>query len=149
MFFLFLNYSGQFSSVTQSCLTLCDPMDCCSSSFPVHHQLAVVDGNLGGSFDALTCQNKNLVIICLISFLLYFTGKYIQNLGISMLENKLNFSITDHFRDWKSSLQIRVFTSTVPLLCHFKCKWIHQLPEGSNIWEKLTLGYFSPDFQFC
>ena len=30
---------NQFSSVAQSCLTLCDPMDCCRSSFPVHHQL--------------------------------------------------------------------------------------------------------------
>ena len=29
----------QFSSVTQSCLTLCDPMDCSSPGFPVHHQL--------------------------------------------------------------------------------------------------------------
>ena len=29
----------QFSSVTQSCLTLCDPMDCRTSGFPVHHQL--------------------------------------------------------------------------------------------------------------
>ena len=28
----------QFSSVTQSCLTLCDPMDCSTSGFPVHHQ---------------------------------------------------------------------------------------------------------------
>ena len=28
----------QFSSVTHSCPTLCDPMDC-SSGFPVHHQL--------------------------------------------------------------------------------------------------------------
>ena len=28
-----------FSSVTQSCLTLCDPMDCNTPSFPVHHQL--------------------------------------------------------------------------------------------------------------
>ena len=26
------------SSVTQSCLTLCDPMDCSMSGFPVHHQ---------------------------------------------------------------------------------------------------------------
>ena len=26
-------------SVTQSCLTLCDPMDCSTPSFPVHHQL--------------------------------------------------------------------------------------------------------------
>ena len=29
----------QFSSVTQSCLTLFDPMDCSKPGFPVHHQL--------------------------------------------------------------------------------------------------------------
>ena len=29
----------QFSSVTQSCPTLCDPMDCSMPGFPVHHQL--------------------------------------------------------------------------------------------------------------
>ena len=29
----------QFSSVAQSCLTLCDPMDCSTPIFPVHHQL--------------------------------------------------------------------------------------------------------------
>ena len=29
----------QFSSVTQSCLTLCDPMDCSTLGFLVHHQL--------------------------------------------------------------------------------------------------------------
>ena len=29
----------QFSSVTQSCETLCDPMDCSKQVFPVHHQL--------------------------------------------------------------------------------------------------------------
>ena len=27
----------QFSSVTQSCLTLCDPMDCSMPGLPVHH----------------------------------------------------------------------------------------------------------------
>ena len=31
--------SVQFSSVTQSCLTLCDPMNCSTSGLPVHHQL--------------------------------------------------------------------------------------------------------------
>ena len=31
--------SVQFISVTQSCLTLCDPMDCSTPVFPVHHQL--------------------------------------------------------------------------------------------------------------
>ena len=29
----------QFSSVTPSCPTLCDPMDCSTPGFPVHHQL--------------------------------------------------------------------------------------------------------------
>ena len=31
--------SVQFSSVTQSCLTLCDPMNHSAPGFPVHHQL--------------------------------------------------------------------------------------------------------------
>ena len=31
---------GKFSFVTQSCLTLCDPMDCSTPGFPVHHQLS-------------------------------------------------------------------------------------------------------------
>ena len=31
--------SVQFSSVAQSCPTLCDSMDCSSPGFPVHHQL--------------------------------------------------------------------------------------------------------------
>ena len=35
--------SVQFSSVTQSCPTLCDPMDCSTAGFPVHHQLSEFD----------------------------------------------------------------------------------------------------------
>ena len=31
--------SVQFSSVTQSCPTICDPIDCRMPGFPVHHQL--------------------------------------------------------------------------------------------------------------
>ena len=34
VYFLF-----QFSLVTQSCLTICDPMDCSTPGLPVHHQL--------------------------------------------------------------------------------------------------------------
>ena len=30
----------EFSSVTQSCPTLCDPMDCSTPDLPVHHQLS-------------------------------------------------------------------------------------------------------------
>ena len=33
------NYLLQFSSVAQSCPTLCDPMNCSTPGLPVHHQL--------------------------------------------------------------------------------------------------------------
>ena len=43
LFFIFfsvhLSKSAQVSSVTQSCPTLCDPMDCSTPDFLVHHQL--------------------------------------------------------------------------------------------------------------
>ena len=35
----FLLISVQFSSVAQSCLTLCSPVDCRMPGLPVHHQL--------------------------------------------------------------------------------------------------------------
>ena len=34
-----ITFSVHFSSVTQSCMTLCDPMDCSTPGFPDHHQL--------------------------------------------------------------------------------------------------------------
>ena len=30
---------GQFSSIAQSCLTLCNPIDCNTPDFPAQHQL--------------------------------------------------------------------------------------------------------------
>ena len=36
---LFMSFVAQFCSVIQSCLTLCDPMDCSTPGFPVRHQL--------------------------------------------------------------------------------------------------------------
>ena len=44
----------QFSSVAQSLLTLCDPMDCSTSGFPVHHQLPeLAQTHLHGVSDAI------------------------------------------------------------------------------------------------
>ena len=34
-----LLYHHQFSSISQSCPTLCDPMDCSMPGLPIHHQL--------------------------------------------------------------------------------------------------------------
>ena len=36
---IILSASVQFSSVAQSCSTLCDPVDCSTTGLPVHHQL--------------------------------------------------------------------------------------------------------------
>ena len=37
--FIFCRLESQFSSVTQLCPTLCDPMNCSTPGLPVHHQL--------------------------------------------------------------------------------------------------------------
>ena len=44
IYFCFIDYAKafdrvQFSSVSQSCLTLCDPMNCSIPGLPSHHQL--------------------------------------------------------------------------------------------------------------
>ena len=36
---LYIRTLFQFSSVTQTCLTLCNPLDCSMLGLPVHHQL--------------------------------------------------------------------------------------------------------------
>ena len=40
-----MSVTVQCSSVAQSCLTLCNPMDCSMPGFPVHHQLSRVYPN--------------------------------------------------------------------------------------------------------
>ena len=39
----------QFSSVAQSCLTLCDPMNCSMPGLPVHHKPSVLHGKWKGT----------------------------------------------------------------------------------------------------
>ena len=39
--YLYIEWNIQFSSVPQSYLTLCDPMDCSTPGLPVHHQFLV------------------------------------------------------------------------------------------------------------
>ena len=64
----------QFSSVTQSCLTLCDPMDCSMPGFPVHHQLP--EAYIALVMDGLSvCQ----------SFCPDYTCKWKQNTDLNCL----------------------------------------------------------------
>ena len=48
--------SVQFSSVAQSCLTLCDPMNCSMPGLPVHHQLPESHPNPCASNHLILCH---------------------------------------------------------------------------------------------
>ena len=50
----------QFSSVAQSCLTHCDPMDCSTPGFPVHHQLP----RLLKLMSVLVMLSNHLILCC-------------------------------------------------------------------------------------
>ena len=56
----------QFNSVTQSCPTLCDPMDYSTPSFPVHHQLQSLLKLM--SIDSVMPSN-HLILYCSLLFL--------------------------------------------------------------------------------
>ena len=54
-YFIIISYnSDQFRSVTQSCLTVCNPMDCSTPGLPIHHQLPeLVQTHAHGVGDAI------------------------------------------------------------------------------------------------
>ena len=56
LFLIFL----QFGSLTQSCLTLCDLMDCRTAGFPVHHQLPELAQTLNTNFQSCITNSWSL-----------------------------------------------------------------------------------------
>ena len=58
--------SFQFSSAIQSCLTLCDPMDCSTPGFPVHHQLLELAQLMSIE---LVMPSNHLILSCPLLFL--------------------------------------------------------------------------------
>ena len=67
--------SDQFSSVAQSCLTLCYLMDCSTPGFPVHHQLLELAqthihlvGDAIQPSQGVVLQNDLLVPFCITQF---------------------------------------------------------------------------------
>ena len=97
-------YSVMFSSVTQSCPTFCDPMDCSMPGLPVHHQLPdLTQTHVHWVSDAI--QPSHPVIpfsSCLQSFpepgsfqmsQIFISGG--QNIGISASASVLPMNIQD------------------------------------------------------
>ena len=67
---IFVLSSVQFSSVAQSCLTLCDPMNCSTPGLPVHHQLPeFTQAHVHRVGDAIQPSHPLLSLLLLPSFL--------------------------------------------------------------------------------
>ena len=138
------------SSVTQLSPTLCDPMDCSTSGFRVHHQLPDV-GNLS-SVKLLSIESvmsSNNLILCLLLLLLssifpnirVFSNESAtsggQNTGVSALTSVLPMKTQDRFPlGWTSWISLqskglqRVFSNTTVQKYQF---FNTQLSSQSNI----------------
>ena len=117
-----------FSSVTQSYLTLCDPMDCSTPGFPVHHQLGVHPNPCPFSQGCHPTISSSIVPFysCLQSFpasrsfpmsQLFSSGG--QNIGVSASVSVLPMNIQDSFPlGWTGWISLqskglsRVFSNT-------------------------------------
>ena len=98
---------NQFSSVAQSCPTLCDPMDCSTPGFTVHHQLLeLAQAHVHWVSDTIQ-PSYPLVIpfsFCLQSFpvsgsfpMSQFFASGGQSIGVSALASVLPVNIKDWF----------------------------------------------------
>ena len=96
---------NQFSSVPQSCLTLCDPMDCSMPSFPVHRQfLVLAQTHVHRVNDAIQPSHSFPFSFCLQSFpasesfpvsLFFASGG--QSIGVSASTSVIPMNTQDWF----------------------------------------------------
>ena len=106
----------QFSSVAQSCPTLCDPMDCSIPSFPVHHQSL----SLLKLMSMESAMPSNHVILCHPLFLLPSIFPSIRVFSNeSVLRNRWP-------KYWSFSFSISI-SSEYSGLIHFRMDWLDLL----------------------
>ena len=120
-------YNDQFSSVAESCLTLCDPMDSSTPGFPAHHQ-----------FPELPQTHAHRVIDAI-------QPQYQPHLSDSALSKTMQEISEDsriHFYDFNSSMNIK---NTQPMNNTFQSMAIlHFIRRMDKLRRKLTsLKYIS------
>ena len=107
-------YSVQFSSVLQSCLMLCDPMDYSTPGFPVHHQL----WELAQTPSSLWCHPT-------ISSSVIPYSSCLQSSPASG-----SFAMSQFFPSGGSSIGVSASTSVLPMyiqLISFRTDWLDLL----------------------
>ena len=101
-------YEAEFSSITQSCPTLCDFMDCSTPGFPVHYQLPeLAQTHVHGVGDTIQPSSVVPFSSCLQSF--PASGSFLrsqfflsgQSIGVSASTSVLPMNVQDWFPlDW-------------------------------------------------
>jgi len=105
--------SVQFSSVAQSCLTLCDPMNCSTPGLPAHHQVP-------DSMSITSMMPSNLLILCCPLFLL---PSIFPSFRVFSNESALCIRWPKY---WSFSFNIRP-SSKHPALISFRMDWLDLL----------------------
>ena len=120
----------QFSSVAQLCPTLCDPMDCSTPGFPVHHQFPeLIQTHVHQVSDAFATISSSVVpfFCCLQSFPVsesfprsHFFTSGAQSIRVSASASVLPKNIQDWFLLGLTnliSLQSKEITFLYPFIC--------------------------------
>ena len=113
---IFKACSIQFSSITQSCLPLCDPMDCSTSGFPVRQQLPeLAQTQVHRVSDAI-----NHLILC---FPLFFLPSIFPSIRVCSKESVLSIR---WWKYWSFSFSISP-SSEYSGLISFRMDWLDLL----------------------
>ena len=113
---LFLIRSVQFSSVTQSCPTLCNPMNCSTPGLLVHHQ---VPESTQTMFIESVMPSNHLILCCPLLLL----PSIFPNIKVFSNESALHISWP---KDWSFSFNISP-SNEHPGLISFRMDWLDLL----------------------
>ena len=111
----------KFSSVAQSCLTLCDPMDCGTPSFPVHHQLLeLTQPHVYRVSDA-----SNYLFLCLPLLLLTSIFPTIRVFSNELVHSLLEKGMANHFSilALRTPITVLLFPKEIPKNNKMKYNW--------------------------
>ena len=136
--------SVQFSSVAQSCLTLCDPMDCSTSDLPVHHQLLeFTQTHVHWVSDAIQPSHSLLSPCPPALNLPQHQGLFKRVSSSHEMAKVLEFQRQHHSFQWvfrtvaNNSVQLRTKLYVV-VVCIWKIQWTLKLHKNTLcfLWEK-------------
>ena len=130
-------FVSQSSAVTQSCLTLCNPMDCSTPGFSVHHQLQSLLKLM--SIDSVMPSN-HLILCCPLLFLPSIF------LSIRIFSSKSDFCIR-WSKYWSFSFSLSPSNEYSGLIS-FQIDWLDLLAVQGTL-KRLTRTYINNNKKFC